>query len=93
MSVNNRESEERRETRSAVAIYSGTIMACVLTVLFAVINLFRGRPIWDICTIFFAFAATYDFVIYAQKRNDSLKTRLLIKLVAAIVSFILYIVF
>lgn len=86
-------SEENKNDKLAVAIYTSGIVCYVVLAFMALINLFRGIPIWSLAVVFFATSATYSFMVsQIRKKPDAVK-QYGFKIVMALICFIFYFVF
>ena len=85
-------SEEIRNNKLAVAVYTSGIVCYVVLAVFALINLLRGIPIWSLACAFYVTSAVYTFMTaQIRKRNDASK-RYGFSMVMALICFILYFV-
>lgn len=91
-----RESEERRNNKFLVAIYTAGIVCIVALLFFSLIDLFRGIPIWDNCCVFFLMSTVYNFMMSQAKSGSAAvayERRSGVYAIIAVICMIMYVVF
>lgn len=86
-------SEENRNDKLAIAIYTSGIVCYIVLAVMALINLFRGIPIWSLAVVFFTTSAVYGFMISQIKRKSNASKQYGFRIVMALICFIFYFVF
>lgn len=86
-------SDEIRNNKLAIAVYTSGIVCYVVLAVFALINLLRGIPIWSIACAFYVTSAVYIFMTAQIKRKSDSAKKYGFSMIMALICFILYFVF